>query len=143
MTNTSAVKRVKPAVRSKLGKAMSKVKNRSQLRTKRATRVRKTLRGDAAKPRLSVLKTNRHVCAQIIDDESGRTLVSASTFCKEMQGTEHNRRNKAAAREVGKLLAERAQEANVQQVVFDRGPAKYHGVLAELADGAREAGLKI
>lgn len=117
------------------------VKNKI-LRVKRAIRVRKHLRGTALKPRLSVVKSNSHIQAQLIDDEAGVTIGSAATFSKEMRKTEFGRKNKASARKIGELIAEIAKKKNIKEVVFDRGPSKYHGILAELADAARAGGLQ-
>lgn len=109
---------------------------------RRAMRVRKNLRGTSLKPRLCVVKSNRHIEAQLIDDEQGITIASTSSKQKDFRSTEFNRRNKATAKQLGQKLAEEALEKNVKEVVFDRGPFKYHGVLAEFADAARGAGLK-
>lgn len=117
-------------------------KNSQKLRVKRALRVRKNLRGSAAKPRLSVIKSNSHIQAQLIDDDTGQTLGATATFAKEFRGTEFNRKNKASARKLGEHIAEIAKNKNIKEVVFDRGPFKYHGILAELADAARAGGLK-
>lgn len=113
-----------------------------KLKHKRSLRVRKNLRGTNAKPRLSVHKSNCHLLVQIIDDEKGVTLGAVSTFGKEYRKTEFNRKNKASARKLGEHIAEIAKSKNIKEVVFDRGPFKYHGVLAELADAARAAGLQ-
>lgn len=117
------------------------IKN-NELRIKRAIRNRKHLRGTSLKPRLSVVKTNKHIYAQLIDDEAGVTLGHASTCAKDLRGTEHHAKNKASARKLGELIANCAKEKNIKEVVFDRGPFKYHGILAELADAARSAGLQ-
>jgi len=109
---------------------------------KRALRVRKHLRGSTAKPRLCVVKSNKHIQVQLIDDEKGITLGTTATFAKEFRNTEFNHRNKASARKLGEKIAEIAKKHNVKEIVFDRGPFKYHGVLAELADGARAGGLQ-
>jgi large subunit ribosomal protein L18 len=109
---------------------------------RRAMRVRKNLRGTSLKPRLCVVKSNRHIEAQLIDDEQGITIASTSSKQKDFRSTEYNRRNKATAKQLGQKLAEEALEKNVKEVVFDRGPFKYHGILAEFADAARGAGLK-
>lgn len=114
---------------------------RNQKRIKRAHRVRRTLRGSSAKPRLSVMKSNQHIAAQLIDDESGITLVAASTLMKKFR-TKTRGNNKEAARMIGIELAQRAKEKNITTVVFDRGFYKYHGVIAELANAAREGGLQ-
>ena len=114
--------------------------SRSAQRQRRQRRVRKKVSGTTNRPRLSVFRSNRHISAQIIDDENGRTVVAASTSEADMRGVTTS--NKEAASKVGQLLAERAQVAGVQSVVVDRGGNKYHGRVAALADAAREAGLK-
>ena len=114
--------------------------SRSAQRQRRQRRVRKKVNGTTNRPRLSVFRSNRHISAQIIDDENGRTVVAASTSEADMRGV--TTRNKEAASKEGPLVAERAQVAGVQSVVFDRGGNKYHGRVAALADAAREAGLK-
>lgn len=113
-----------------------------RLRFKRALRVRKKLRGTSAKPRLCVCKSNCHIQVQLIDDDAGHTLGSAATFSKDFRDTEFNRKNKASARKLGEHIAEIAKNKNIKEVVFDRGSAKYHGILAELADAARAGGLQ-
>lgn len=115
---------------------------KQKLRHKRSLRVRKHLSGSAAKPRLCVVKSNKHIQAQLIDDDAGITLGAISTTAKEFRNTEFARRNKAAARKLGEHIAEIAKAKNIKEVIFDRGPFKYHGVLAELADAARAGGLK-
>jgi len=104
--------------------------------------VRKHLRGTAERPRLCVVKSNNHIEAQIIDDENGLTLGSVSTFSKENKKTEFGRKNKVSARKLGEDIAEIAKNKNIKEVVFDRGPFKYHGILAELANAARAGGLQ-
>lgn len=112
-------------------------------RKRRLLRVRSGVRRSASeRPRLSVFRSNKHMYAQIIDDREGRTLVSASTLEKGLYGCGSFAGNTAAAAKVGSLLAERALEKNIKQVVFDRGLYKYHGRVAALADAAREAGLQ-
>lgn len=111
-------------------------------RVSRSLRVRKRLRGSSLRPRLSVHKSNCHLQAQIIDDESGRTLCSVATYSKEFKTTEFGKKNKESAAALGKRLAELAKAQNIKEVVFDRGPYKYCGVLASLADAAREGGLQ-
>lgn len=113
-----------------------------RLRRKRSIRVRKHLRGTSVKPRLCVFKSNCHIQVQLIDDEAGKTLGAVSTFSKKFQDTEFNKKNKASARKLGEVIAEIATSMNIKEVVFDRGSAKYHGVLAELADAARAGGLQ-
>ena len=112
---------------------------RAQARKKRAIRVRRHLRGTAIKPRLCVVKTNKHLQAQLIDDEKGVTIAGLATNSKEMQGSKKNRET---ARKMGERMAVMAKEKKIETVVFDRGPHKYHGLLAELADGVRDAGVK-
>lgn len=117
------------------------VKN-AQTRVKRALRVRKHLRGTGLKPRLSVVKSNKHIQVQIIDDEKGQTLGSTATFAKEFRGTDFGKKNKTSAKKLGEKIAEIAKAKNIKEVVFDRGPFKYHGILAAIADAAREGGLQ-
>lgn len=119
----------------------TQIKNQ-RIRQKRALRVRKNLRGTAAKPRLSVIKSNKHIQAQLIDDDSGKTLGMVATFAKEFKSTEFARKNKTSAEKLGESIAEIAKAQNIKEVVFDRGPFKYHGILKALADKAREAGLQ-
>ncbi len=110
-------------------------------RRRRRFRVRKSVRGSAARPRLSVSRTHKNVSAQIIDDAAGKTLVAASTLDSDLRGQVKYGGNKAAAQVVGKALAAKALEAGIKEVCFDRGHNKYHGRVAALADAAREAGL--
>lgn len=122
---------------------MSKVKDRRTLRKKRAQRVRVKLRGTASKPRLCVNKTNKHIAVQLIDDEQGRTLASVSTYSKEMRKTEFSRKNRSAARKLGESIAQKAKEQAITEAIFDRGASCFHGVLRDLAEGARENGLTV
>jgi large subunit ribosomal protein L18 len=110
---------------------------------KRALRNRSHLRGTSLKPRLSVIRSNKHLHVQLIDDDSSMTLASVSTISKEFRGGEFGKKNKTSAKQLGLKIAEIAKEKNVKKVVFDRGPFKYHGVVAALADGAREGGLEV
>jgi len=103
-------------------------------------RVRKKVAGTAQRPRLAVFRSNKHVVAQVIDDDAGRTLAAASTVESDLKSGATSNRTAAAA--VGKLVAERAKAAGVTQVVFDRGGFIYHGRVAAVADAAREAGLE-
>jgi len=112
--------------------------NRKLERVRRHKRVRAKISGTAECPRLCVFRSNTNVYAQIIDDTKGVTLVQASTLDKEVK-TKHS--NKEAAKEVGTLVAKRALEKNIKDVVYDRGGYVYHGVVKELAEAAREAGL--
>ena len=107
-------------------------------REKRHRRVRRKVAGTASRPRLSVYRSNVHIYAQLIDDDAGETLAAADS---RQVGKSENRKD--AARKVGALIANRASEAAIEAVVFDRGPNKYHGRIAELAEGAREGGLKL
>ena len=121
---------------------MSGVRDRKQRRVKIKRRYQQAVRGTANRPRLSVYRSLRHVYAQIIDDESGVTLASASTLEKAAAGGLKTTGNREAGTVLGKLIAERAKEHGVESVVFDRGGFRYHGVIRAIADGAREAGLK-
>ena len=122
---------------------MSAFKRLKAQQHRRINRVRNHVRRAArGKLRLSVFRSNNHMYAQIIDDENGNTLVTASTLQSSLFGAGKKAGNKAAAAQVGKAVAERAIEKGVSEVVFDRGPYKYHGRVAALADAAREAGLK-
>ena len=111
---------------------------RSQ-RIKRHNRVRGKISGTAERPRLCVFRSEKNIYAQIIDDVAGKTLVSASSVEKDFEGAAGN---KEAARKVGKTVAERAVAKGIEDVVFDRGGYIYHGRVQELAEGAREGGLK-
>ena len=113
-----------------------------EVRYKRAQRVRKRVRGSTEKPRICVVKTNRHIQVQIIDDEKGVTLASLSTLSKGIKDTEFGKKNKASAKVLGEKIAEHAKGLGISQVVYDRGPFKYHGILAELAQAARAGGLQ-
>jgi large subunit ribosomal protein L18 len=111
-------------------------------RTRRHYRVRKRLSGTAGRPRLNVFRSLRHIYAQIIDDEVGHTLVSASTSESEVRRQIEGMTKTDQAHLVGKVLAERALAKGVTQVVFDRGGFRYHGRVKALAEGSREAGLE-
>ena len=108
-------------------------------RVKRHTRVRGKISGTPERPRLNVFRSNANIYAQIIDDVNGVTLAAASTLDKDFEGTAGN---KEAARKVGAMVAERAKAKGIEEVVFDRGGYVYHGRVAELAEGAREGGLR-
>ena len=107
----------------------------------RHRRVRKKIHGTAARPRLAVFRSNKHLSLQLIDDEAGRTVVSAST-AESVLRAEGSGATVAAATRLGQLLAERAKAAGISQVVFDRGGFLYHGRVAAVAAAAREAGLE-
>jgi large subunit ribosomal protein L18 len=108
-------------------------------RHRRHRRVRKKISGTAARPRLAVYRSNRHIYAQVIDDTAGRTLAAASTLAEGVTGEDPTARAKA----VGKTVAEKAKEAGVGAVVFDRGGFRFHGKIKAVAEGAREAGLEL
>ena len=112
---------------------------RSESRELRHKRVRTKISGTAERPRLSVFRSNTGIYVQIIDDVAAKTLVSASTLDKEIK-TKHA--NKEAAKELGTLIAKKAADKKIETVVFDRGGYIYHGVVKELAESAREGGLK-
>jgi large subunit ribosomal protein L18 len=105
-------------------------------------RIRKRLTGSGARPRLAVFRSNKHIYAQIIDDAQGRTLTAASTVEVDARKDAKNGGNIAAAKAVGKLVAQRAKEKGIETVLFDRGGYLYHGRVKALAEAAREAGLK-
>jgi large subunit ribosomal protein L18 len=110
-------------------------------RKRRHVRVRKRVSGTAERPRLVVTRSSRHMVAQLVDDQVGRTLVSASTLEADLRAAEGPKVEKA--RRVGELVAERATAAGITAVVFDRGGNKYHGRVAAVAEGAREGGLSL
>ena len=114
--------------------------SRTAQRQRRQRRVRKKVHGTPERPRLSVFRSNRHISAQLIDDEGGVTIAAASTGETDLRGSTTS--NKDAAAKVGQLVAERAKAAGIESAVFDRGGNKYHGRVAALADAARAAGLK-
>jgi large subunit ribosomal protein L18 len=117
------------------------VRNKSASRTRRHLRVRKQIQGSTARPRLVVNRSARHIFVQIVDDSVGRTLASASTMEADLRALDGDKT--AKARRVGELVGERAKAAGVEAVVFDRGGNRYHGRVAAIADGAREAGLSL
>jgi large subunit ribosomal protein L18 len=112
---------------------------KKEIRNRIHRRIRRKLSGTAARPRLAVFRSVAHIYAQVIDDAAGATLVSASSVDK---GGKTNGGNVAAAKTIGKLVAERAKEKGIKSVVFDRGGYQYHGRIKALADAAREAGLE-
>ena len=117
-----------------MGKTAVKVTQRARIRR----RIRGKVNGTAERPRLSVFRSNRYIYAQVIDDASGRTLAQANSREEGLDGTSRTETSKT----VGQRLAERAKEAGVSGVVFDRGGYRYHGNVRALAEGAREGGLK-
>ncbi len=116
--------------------------SRSEVRVKKHMRLRNRFAGTAERPRLAVFRSNNHMYAQIIDDTVGHTLVSASTVEKEVKAELEKTNNVDAAAYVGTVIAKRALEKGIDEVVFDRGGFLYHGKVQALADAAREAGLK-
>ena len=121
---------------------MIKKESRSAIREKKHLRVRNRFSGTAERPRLAVFRSNNHMYAQIIDDTVGNTLVSASTVQKEVKDQLEKTNDVAAAAYLGKVIAEKALNAGIKQVVFDRGGFIYQGKIQALADAAREAGLE-
>jgi large subunit ribosomal protein L18 len=123
------------------GRVTGRASARSAARLRRHLRVRKKVTGSAARPRLVVTRSARHMFAQLIDDVTGSTLVSASTLDESIRGSAGDKT--AKAKQVGALLAERAGQAGIGGAVFDRGGHAYHGRIAAVADGAREGGMAL
>ena len=115
--------------------------SRSVIRKKKHLKIRNRFSGTAQRPRLAVFRRNNHMYAQVIDDAAGKTLVSASTVEKKIASELEKTNNVAAAEYLGKVIAERAKAAGIEEVVFDRGGFIYTGKIKALADAAREAGL--
>lgn len=120
---------------------MSKL-NREDLRARRRRRIRAKLSGTAQRPRLSVFRSLLHIYAQLIDDATGHTLVSASSVDENLRAQMVGKKKAEQAKLVGQEVAKRAQASGLKQIVFDRGGYKYHGRVKALADGAREGGLE-
>lgn len=120
---------------------MSNKQSKNDARLKRQVRVRKKIRGTSERPRLNVFKSSRHIHAQIIDDTTGTTLVSASTISADIKATLEYTGNVDAAKNVGAAIAKKALENNIKTVVFDRNGFLYHGRIKALAESARENGL--
>lgn len=121
---------------------MIKKSDKNKARVKRHLRVRKKIEGTSVRPRLNIFRSSKHMYAQIIDDVQGITIAAASTVDKDLgDGPISNGGNVESARKVGELIAKRAKEKGINQVVFDRGGYLYHGRVQALADAAREAGL--
>ena len=116
-------------------------KGKAVARQRRHLRLRKKIKGTAARPRLVVTRSNRHMVAQVVDDTVGKTVASATTLEADLRAFDGDK--VAKARKVGELVAARAKAAGIEAVVFDRGGNKYHGRVAAVADGAREAGLSL
>ncbi|WP_129598546.1 50S ribosomal protein L18 [Anaerophilus nitritogenes] len=121
---------------------MIKKESKNLKRLKRHLRIRKKVSGTPNRPRLNIYRSLNNMYAQVIDDIQGNTLVAASTLDKEIKGKIGHGGNKEAAKLVGELVAKKAIEKGIKEVVFDRGGYIYHGRVKELAEGAREAGLK-
>jgi large subunit ribosomal protein L18 len=113
---------------------------KQELRLRRKAHIRKRVEGSQERPRLSVYRSLNHIYAQVIDDTSGKTLAAASTLSPELK--DGKGKKKELAKQVGKLVAKKCQEAKIAAVVFDRNGFMYHGRIAAVADGAREGGLK-
>ncbi len=121
---------------------MADKQKKKQLRLQRRKwSIRNHLAGDTERPRLAVFRSDKHIYAQLIDDLAGRTLASAASTANDVRGDLKNGGNIAAAKQVGRAIAERAIAAGIEQVVFDRGGFRYHGRVRALAEAAREAGL--
>ncbi len=122
--------------------AETKGKKKYQARKRRQRRVRAKVYGTAERPRLNIFRSNENIFAQIINDDEGLTLASASTIDTEIAPQVQDKTKSESAKVVGQVLADRAKKAGVENVIFDRGGFQYHGRVAALAEGAREAGLK-
>ena len=118
-----------------------KGKSNSAARGRRHLRLRKKIHGSAERPRLVVNRSARHMVAQVVNNTEGRTVASANTMEADLRSFDGDKT--AKAKKIGELIAERAQSAGIEAVVFDRGGNKYHGRVAAVADGAREGGLKL
>lgn len=119
-----------------------KIKTGRERRIRRHLRVRKRVTGTSQRPRLCVFRSAKHIYAQVVDDASGRTLISASDLDTELRAERDGKQKIAIAKVVGQVVGRRARDAGVTQVVFDRGGFQYHGRVKALADSAREAGLE-
>ena len=136
--STGTTTRSTTKARGHLGKNVSETRRVG--RTRRHLRLRKKIAGTPSRPRLVVTRSTRHITAQVVDDVAGHTLVHASTLEADVRGMEGDK--KAQAAKVGELLASRCQAVDIDAVVFDRGGRRYHGRIAQLADAAREGGLR-
>ena len=123
---------------------MADIQGRSkyQARHRRQRRVRAKAHGTAARPRMAIFRSSKHIFVQVIDDDKGYTLVSASTIDSEVASKVVGKTKTEASRVVGQVVAERAKNAGIEEIIFDRGGFRYHGRVAAVAEGAREAGLK-
>ncbi len=120
---------------------MNRLKRISERRRRRRQRVRRKAQGTEGRPRLSVFRSNKNISAQIIDDESGRTLAAASSYEKDLRDVSGEKKI-ALAEKVGERVGERAKQAGIQAVVFDRGHYRFHGRVKALAEAVRKTGLK-
>ncbi len=120
---------------------MNAQKRKAVSQERRRNRVRSSVRGNAARPRLTVFRSSKHIYVQIVDDDQGKTLLAASTVSPELKGKVNYGGNVKAAEAVGALVAEKAKSAGVTKVCFDRGHYRYHGRIKALADAARKGGL--
>lgn len=120
----------------------SELTKKQAIRNKRSMRIRKKIHGTCTQPRLCVIKSNKHILVQLIDDDAGATLGSVSTFSKEYREGEFGKKNKQSARKLGEHIAKIAAEKNIKSAKFDRGFSRFHGILAELKEAAVEAGLQ-
>lgn len=118
------------------------MRDKRELKERRRQRIRKKISGTNERPRLSVFRSLNHIYAQIVDDTTGKTLVSASTLDKEFKEVKVNKSNIEFAKKVGAMIAEKALNKGIQKVVFDRAGYRYHGCIKALADAAREKGLQ-
>ena len=116
--------------------------SRQEIRVKKHMRIRNRFSGTASRPRLAVFRSNNHMYAQVIDDAAGKTIVSASTLEKDVKAKLEKTNNVEAAKVLGEIIAKRALDKGIENVVFDRGGYIYHGKVAALAEAAREAGLQ-
>lgn len=121
---------------------MDKAKEKRISRERRHVRVRRTVKGTPDRPRMAVYRSLEHIYVQVIDDVAGHTLASASTLDKDVKKAAKGMRKTDEAKVVGQMIAERAKQAGITRVVFDRGGNRYHGRVKALADSAREAGLE-
>ncbi len=125
------------------GIAMNRLKQKAKRRVRRKMRVRKRIFGTTERPRLTVFRSLQHIYAQVIDDTTGCTLLDASTVSKELRGSVGYGGNAASAKQVGKLLAERATAKGLRELVFDRNGYRFHGRVKALVEAVREGGVKV
>lgn len=120
----------------------NRISKNQTTRKRRMLSVRKKLKGTEEKPRMSVFKSNKHLFVQLIDDENQKTILGVGTASKPLKESKLAKKSKDAAKHLGQLVAKMAQDKKVKKIVFDRGRYKYHGIIADLAAAAREAGLE-